>query len=104
MRDAEELILQLGTSGYANESAASTVACMLGEIVVSVASYGNGGSYAPADGRLLSLQSNSALFTILGNTFGGDGPTTFALPDLRSFAPAGLQYSICVTGSYPSQN
>jgi Phage Tail Collar Domain/Collagen triple helix repeat (20 copies) len=95
---------QLGTSGYAGENAASSVTCMLGDIVLSVASYGNGGSYAPADGRLLPLQSNTALFSILGKTFGGDGFATFALPDLRAFAPAGLQYSVCVNGPFPGQN
>lgn len=35
------------------------------------------------DGRLLSIANNSALFSILGTTYGGDGVTTFALPDLR---------------------
>ena len=36
------------------------------------------------DGRLLSIAQNSALFALLGTTYGGDGQTTFALPDLRS--------------------
>jgi microcystin-dependent protein len=39
--------------------------------------------WLPADGRLLSISSNTALFAILGTTYGGDGRTTFALPDLR---------------------
>ncbi|WP_034060012.1 phage tail protein [Lacinutrix jangbogonensis] len=47
-----------------------------------------GGNFAPrgwafCDGRLLAISSNSALFSILGTTYGGDGRTTFALPDLR---------------------
>ncbi len=47
-----------------------------------------GGNFAPrgwalCDGQLLSINSNSALFSILGTTYGGDGRTTFALPDLR---------------------
>lgn len=47
-----------------------------------------GGNFAPrgwsfCDGQLLSIASNTALFSILGTTFGGDGRTTFALPDLR---------------------
>ncbi len=47
-----------------------------------------GGNFAPrgwafCDGQLLSIASNSALFSILGTTYGGDGRTTFALPDLR---------------------
>lgn len=47
-----------------------------------------GGNFAPADwalcdGRLLSIADNSTLFTLIGTTYGGDGQTTFALPDLR---------------------
>ena len=47
-----------------------------------------GGNFAPrgwalCDGQLLSIASNTALFSILGTTYGGDGRTTFALPDLR---------------------
>ena len=36
-----------------------------------------------ADGRLLPISQNSALFSLLGTLYGGDGRTTFALPDLR---------------------
>lgn len=39
--------------------------------------------WAHCDGQLLSIASNSALFSLLGTTFGGDGRTTFGLPDLR---------------------
>jgi microcystin-dependent protein len=47
-----------------------------------------GGNFAPrgwafCDGQLLSIAQNTALFSILGTTYGGDGRTTFALPDLR---------------------
>ena len=50
------------------------------------------GNFAPrgwafCDGQLLSISSNSALFSILGTTYGGDGRTTFGLPDLRGRAP-----------------
>lgn len=46
------------------------------------------GNFAPhgwalCNGQLLSISSNSALFAIIGTTYGGDGMTTFALPDLR---------------------
>jgi len=46
------------------------------------------GNFAPrgwafCDGQLLSISQNAALFSILGTTYGGDGRTTFALPDLR---------------------
>ena len=51
-----------------------------------------GGNFAPrgwalCDGQLLQISSNSALFAILGTTYGGDGKTTFGLPDLRSRVP-----------------
>jgi len=39
--------------------------------------------WSTCDGQLLAISSNSALFSLLGTTFGGDGRTTFALPDLR---------------------
>lgn len=46
------------------------------------------GNFAPrgwalCDGQLLAISQNSALFSILGTTYGGDGRTTFALPDVR---------------------
>jgi microcystin-dependent protein len=39
--------------------------------------------YAPAAGQLMSISQNSALFALLGTTYGGDGQVTFGLPDLR---------------------
>ena len=39
--------------------------------------------WAQCDGQLLQISQNSALFSLLGTTYGGDGRTTFALPDLR---------------------
>jgi len=50
------------------------------------------GNFAPAgwalcDGGLLSVQQNEALFSLLGTTYGGDGRTTFGLPDLRGRLP-----------------
>ena len=50
------------------------------------------GNFAPrgwalCDGQLLPISQNQALFAILGTTYGGDGKTTFALPDLRGRFP-----------------
>ena len=39
------------------------------------------------NGQLLAISQNSALFALLGTTYGGDGQSTFALPDLRSRIP-----------------
>ena len=51
-----------------------------------------GGNFAPrgwalCNGQLLSIAQNTALFSILGTTYGGDGRTTFGLPDLRGRTP-----------------
>lgn len=51
-----------------------------------------GGIFAPrgwalCDGQLLAINENEALFTLLGTTYGGDGRTTFGLPDLRGRVP-----------------
>lgn len=43
--------------------------------------------WTEANGQLLAISSNSALFSLYGTTYGGDGRTTFALPDLRGRAP-----------------
>jgi microcystin-dependent protein len=44
-------------------------------------------SWANCDGQLLSISSNTALFSLLGTTYGGDGETSFGLPDLRGRVP-----------------
>jgi microcystin-dependent protein len=50
------------------------------------------GNFAPAgwavcNGQLLPISQNTALFSLLGTTYGGDGRSTFGLPDLRDRAP-----------------
>ena len=72
----------------------------MGEITLTAAAVGGG---LPARGQLLSISQNQALFSLLGTTYGGDGRTTFALPDLRDAAPNGMSYMICDQGIYPSR-
>jgi microcystin-dependent protein len=43
--------------------------------------------WAFCDGQILPLSQNTALFSLLGTTYGGDGKTTFALPDMQGNAP-----------------
>jgi microcystin-dependent protein len=43
--------------------------------------------WALCNGQLMPINQNQALFSLLGTTFGGDGRTTFALPDLRARTP-----------------
>jgi len=68
-----------------------------------------GGNFAPkgwafCNGALLSITQNSALFALLGNQFGGDGISTFSLPNLPpllSENEAPIQYIICLFGIFP---
>ncbi len=46
--------------------------------------------YAPCNGQLLSISQNTALFSILGTTYGGNGRTDFGLPDLRGRCAIGV--------------
>ena len=51
-----------------------------------------GGNFAPAgwmfcDGQLLPISENETLFNLIGTTYGGDGQSTFALPNLQSRVP-----------------
>lgn len=46
-------------------------------------------NWALCQGQLVAIASNTALFSILGTTYGGNGTTTFALPDLRGRTPIG---------------
>ena len=43
--------------------------------------------FALCDGQILPINQNQSLFTLLGTTYGGDGETSFALPDLRGRTP-----------------
>ena len=70
------------------------------------------GDYCPegylyCNGQLLDVQQNVALFSILGNQYGGDGLKTFALPNLNktSIIPnTSMKYVICIQGPYPSRS
>jgi microcystin-dependent protein len=62
------------------------------------------GNFAPlgwlaCNGSTLKIAANPALFSIIGDTYGGDGKTTFALPKLPNLQHA--IYLIAVTGQFP---
>jgi len=77
-------------------------------------------NWASCHGQIMSIQQNTALFSLLGTTFGGDGRTTFALPDLRPKDENGnviqlqvgdiyegkpyMDYYIALNGIYPSRS
>jgi len=60
----------------------------LAEIVMFAGNFAPRG-WAFCQGQILSIAQNTALFSLLGTTFGGNGQTTFALPDLRGRVPVG---------------
>jgi microcystin-dependent protein len=64
-----------------------------------------GGNFAPAgwmfcEGQLLPISENETLFNLIGTTYGGDGQSTFALPDLRGRLPLhqGNGFTLAETG------
>ena len=58
----------------------------LGEIMFAPYNFAPAG-WVPCDGQVLSINQNEPLFSLLGTIYGGDGRTTFALPDLRGRVP-----------------
>ncbi|WNJ17818.1 tail fiber protein [Pontibacter sp. G13] len=58
----------------------------IGQIIMFAGTFAPRG-WAFCDGQLLDISSNTALFSIVGTVYGGDGRTTFALPDLRGRVP-----------------
>jgi microcystin-dependent protein len=83
-------------------AAANGQTCTLGQILLSASPSVTAGG-VPANGQLMSINQNVALFSLLGTTYGGNGTSTFALPDLRGLAPNNMTYSICDQGIFPSR-
>lgn len=89
--------------------------CMLGEITSFAGNFVPRG-YAAADGKLLLIADHQSLFAILGVTYGGDGTTTFALPNLQNrfvHQPKGdasgtgiveIKTLICISGIFPTRS
>ena len=84
--------------------------CAIGEVRLTAANFAGAGSGAVlAAGQVLPINQYQALFAVLGTQYGGNGTTTFALPDLRNAAPksatgGNVHYVICTTGVFPSRN
>ena len=74
-------VVAAGTAS--NVSYACSAEDYISTICVLAAGTNDWRNYAPADGRVLSIAQYTALFSLLGTTYGGNGQTTFALPDLR---------------------
>jgi microcystin-dependent protein len=78
----------------------------LGQVMVAGFNFCPTGWF-PMNGRLLQIQQYTALFALLGTTYGGDGQTTFALPTAKPiFSVTGAPFQTCIAmqGVFPSQN
>lgn len=67
--------------------------------------------WLPCDGQVVNISQYQALFSLIGITYGGNGTTTFALPNLNgvSYQPSadpilGMKYFIAVNGLYPTRD
>lgn len=90
----------LGTNTNQASAGNIDIECMLGQVLLTAS-----GSIAigiPANGQSISITSNPQLYAVLGTRYGGDGATTFKVPDLRGSAPNGMTYSICDVGYFPT--
>ena len=78
----------------------------LGERMVSAFSFCPVG-YAAMNGQLLPISQNTALFSLLGTSYGGDGASTFALPTAKPIiTPTGTALTQCIAlqGVFPPRN
>jgi microcystin-dependent protein len=77
----------IGSAAWSTDSHACAAEPLVSSVCIMAAVSLNGdfggGMYAVADGRLLSISQNAALYSLIGQTYGGSGQVSFAIPDLR---------------------
>ena len=75
------------------------------ETITLFASNFDPAGWVECDGRTLSISQNQALYAVIGTRYGGDGTSTFAVPDLRKRVPMeDMRYAIAVQGLFPRQS
>ncbi len=80
----------------------SANACLIGQVTWFALPTGyETKEYAQANGQIIETKTNYALYSLIGNRFGGDGTRTFALPKLPQIGKTNGY--ICVDGTYPSR-
>jgi microcystin-dependent protein len=96
----------VGLAGIASPALACGTVPYVGEVCLNAMNFCPKG-YAAADGHLLRIADNTALYSLLGTRFGGDGKTNFALPKLTgsalSVSPSAPPLTACIAtlGAYP---
>lgn len=78
----------LGSAAWSTDSYACAAEPLIGSVCFTAISFCPNGFF-PAAGQTVNIQGYQALYSLLGTKFGGDGKTTFGLPDLRGRAPVG---------------
>lgn len=77
---------------------------ILGQIVLYSFPFAPMG-FMSCEGQILQVAQNQALFSLIGFTYGGNGSTTFALPNLKGAEPLpNMKYYIAVEGLYPQRS
>ncbi len=89
-----------GSAGSSSDSS-----CILGEVKL-MAGESSASNWTLANGSLVPINTNTALFSLLGTNYGGNGTSNFALPNLsgaqpKGAGPAGVNYYICTSGIFP---
>ena len=75
--------------------------CYIGDVFLFAFNFAPQG-FALCDGATLNISQYQALFSLIGVTYGGNGSTTFAVPNMLGAEPApNLRYYIAVQGYYP---
>ncbi|MET3211592.1 UNVERIFIED_CONTAM: microcystin-dependent protein [Paenibacillus sp. PvR008] len=96
-------VILVGGTAVSPKQAQAADMPYLGEITMYPYTFAPRG-WLKCEGQILSIQQNTALFSLLGTNFGGDGRTTFALPDLRGASPVpNVDYYIATQGVFPSR-
>lgn len=106
-------ILQIGSQQTVGKNSTNGAGdCLMGEIKLFSNNLIPRG-FLPTEGQILSITQNDALFSLVGTKYGGNGVTTFGLPDLRNVEPThrtpeGVEvdtnYAICVQGVFPASD
>jgi len=80
----------------------------IGEVFVTAADFCPRRTLEAA-GQILPINQNQSLYSLMGTRYGGDGRTSFGLPDLRAAAPSNrrggsTKYCIVIEGTFPPRN
>ncbi len=89
MQPSMALQFLISTNGQVPSTSVEATSAMLGEIQLFAGTNLSIVGWLPCDGRLLPIANSPALFGVISNYYGGDGITTFALPNLSGRTPVG---------------